>query len=253
MLINGTLFTTIPVQIKRKNQALIENTEKTPISIWSSSSFSDDLPEVAKLYLISQGEKNMRDKQGNPISADEIPPTASTISTRGSRGMRTKSQAQFARAILSSWKREKGSQEMKAKKLLPRKGNVSQILDEFLDMQIMSYFSLWWAAKMHLTYRNAFHFIPSRLSSISRLSSHLEDPISPRAFHPIESISSHHCASCLTKSIPTQHVHSIPPRASHPTKYFLSPLILVHVQHLRAFPNPSQTWPHFFIFFKIQL
>ena len=38
----------------------------------------------------------MRDKQGNPISADEIPPTASTISTRGSRGVRIKSRAQFA-------------------------------------------------------------------------------------------------------------------------------------------------------------
>ena len=38
----------------------------------------------------------MRDKQGNPISADEIPPTASAISTRGSRGVRTKSRAQFA-------------------------------------------------------------------------------------------------------------------------------------------------------------
>lgn len=34
----------------------------------------------------------MRDEQGNSISADEIPPTASAISTRGSRGVGTKSR-----------------------------------------------------------------------------------------------------------------------------------------------------------------
>ena len=116
---------------------------------------------------------------------------------------------------------------------------------------------------MHLTYRNAFHFIPSRLSSISRLSSHLEDPISPRASHPIESISVHLVrprasqltmyilsqprASHLIENISSDRCASHP---SHPTKYFLSPLILVHVQYLRAFPNPSQTWPHFLFFIK---
>lgn len=38
----------------------------------------------------------MRDEQGNSISADQIPPTASAISTRGPRGVRTKSRAQLA-------------------------------------------------------------------------------------------------------------------------------------------------------------
>lgn len=38
----------------------------------------------------------MRDEQGNSISADQIPPTASAISTRGPRGVRTKFRAQLA-------------------------------------------------------------------------------------------------------------------------------------------------------------
>ena len=38
----------------------------------------------------------MRNEQGNPISADKIPPTASAISTRGSQGVITKSRAQLA-------------------------------------------------------------------------------------------------------------------------------------------------------------
>lgn len=38
----------------------------------------------------------MGDEQGNSISADQILPTASAISTRGPRGVRTKSRAQLA-------------------------------------------------------------------------------------------------------------------------------------------------------------
>lgn len=69
-----------------------QNKAENPISIRSSSSFSEDLPDVAELYPISQGRKTMRDEQGNSISADEIPPTASAISARGSRGVGTKSR-----------------------------------------------------------------------------------------------------------------------------------------------------------------
>ena len=84
----------------------------------------------------------MRNEQGNPISADKIPPTASAISTRGSRGAITKSRAQLALESQERYdlaekeknraQKKEGIQKKKAKKLLPRKENVSQILDEFL-------------------------------------------------------------------------------------------------------------------------
>ena len=80
-------------QIQR--QAVIENIVETLISIRSSSLLSEDLPELAELHSTRQGGKTIRDEQGNLISADEIAPIASAVSTRGSRGMITKSQAQL--------------------------------------------------------------------------------------------------------------------------------------------------------------
>lgn len=84
----------------------------------------------------------MRNEQGDPISADKIPPTASAISTRVSRGVRTKSRAQLAlesqeRYDLAEKEKNRAQkkhdiEKKKAKKLLPRKENVSRILDEFL-------------------------------------------------------------------------------------------------------------------------
>ncbi len=85
----------------------------------------------------------MHNKQGNTISADKIPPTASAISTRGSRGVITRTWAQLALELQERFdpaekekKREQkkeGIQKTKAKKLLPRKENVSKILNKFLD------------------------------------------------------------------------------------------------------------------------
>lgn len=84
----------------------------------------------------------MRNEQGIPISADQIPPTASAISTRGSRGVIRKSRAQLALESQERYdlaekeknraQKKEGIQKKKAKKLLPRKENISQILDEFL-------------------------------------------------------------------------------------------------------------------------
>ena len=78
-----------------------------------------------------------RNEQGNPISAHEIPPTTSAISTRRSRGVITKSRAaqlalELQERVIKLKKREKvctkkkeGIQNMKAEQLLPRKENVS--------------------------------------------------------------------------------------------------------------------------------
>lgn len=77
-------------------QAVIARTVETLISIRSSSLSSEDLSEIAELYLICQGGKTMRREQGNLISADKIRPTAFAISTRGSRGVITKSRTQLA-------------------------------------------------------------------------------------------------------------------------------------------------------------
>lgn len=76
----------------------------------------------------------MGDEQGNSISADQILPTASAISIRGPRGVRTKSRAQLAwewqeRLDLDDKGKKapaegKGVQKMKAKKLFARKEDV---------------------------------------------------------------------------------------------------------------------------------
>ncbi len=85
----------------------------------------------------------MHNEQGNPIFADKIPLTAFATSTCESRGVITKTWAQLAlksqeRFDLAEKEKKRAQkkeqiQKMKAKKLLPRKENVSKILDMFLD------------------------------------------------------------------------------------------------------------------------
>lgn len=84
-----------PGEVNVEKQAVIGNTVQTPISIRSSSSSSEDLPEAAELYSTSLLGKAMRDEQRTLIFADKIPPTASVISTHGSRGVIIKSRAQL--------------------------------------------------------------------------------------------------------------------------------------------------------------
>ena len=79
-----------PSEVNVEKQAVIEN------SIRSSPSSSEDLPEAAELYSTSPLGKAMRDEQRTLIFADKIPPTASAISTHGSRGVKIKSWAQLA-------------------------------------------------------------------------------------------------------------------------------------------------------------
>lgn len=100
-------------QIQR--QAVIENIVETLISIRSSSSFAEDLPELAEPHSTSQGGKIIQDKQENLISADEIAPIASAVSTRGFQDMITKSQTWDRKLHLISWKREKACTKRKVR------------------------------------------------------------------------------------------------------------------------------------------
>lgn len=86
----------------------------------------------------------MRKVKGRLISADKITPIAFAMLTRGFQGVIIKSWAQLALELQKRFdlarkeknrvQKENGIQKMKAKKLLPRKENVSYILGEFLDI-----------------------------------------------------------------------------------------------------------------------
>lgn len=122
--------------------------QQSPATISSSISLgsSNELPDIDELYSISQGGTTTRNNQEIEVSASQIPFTTDKIITRTFRGVQPKkskaqlafeSQERFDNAEKTAKKAQRDAANLKkqAKRLLPRKEKVSQLLEDFSELE----------------------------------------------------------------------------------------------------------------------
>ena len=121
--------------------------QQSPTTIWNSifSDSSNELPDIDKLYSINQDGTTTCNNQGIEVPASQIFFTTNKIITRTSRGVQPKKstaqlafelQEQFDHVEKMAKKAQKDVANLKkqAKQLLPRKEKVSQLLEDFSEL-----------------------------------------------------------------------------------------------------------------------